>query len=50
MVLPKTGHALNLEEPDLVNQAIAAFLGQVEAGRWEPRDPRADPDQIIKTK
>ena len=50
MVLPKTGHALNLEEPDLVNQAIAAFLTQVEAGRWEPRDPRADPNQIIRTK
>ncbi len=50
MVLPKTGHALNLEEPDLTNQAIAAFLTQVEAGRWEPRDPRADPNQIIKTR
>lgn len=50
MVLPKTGHALNLEEPDLTNQAIAAFLAQVEAGRWEPRDPRANPDQIIRTK
>lgn len=50
MVLPKTGHALNLEEPDLVNQALAAFLAQVEASRWEPRDPRADPDQIIRTK
>lgn len=50
MVLPKTGHALNLEEPDMVNRAVAEFLAQVEAGRWQPRDPRADPDQIIRTK
>ena len=50
LVLPKTGHALNLEEPDLVNRALADFLAQVEAGRWNPRDPRADPDQIIKTR
>lgn len=50
MVLPKTGHALNLEEPDLVNRALSEFLAQVEAGRWTARDPRADPNQIIKTK
>ena len=50
LVLPKTGHALNLEEPDQVNRALAEFLSQVEAGRWTARDPRADPDQIIKTK
>lgn len=50
MVLPKTGHALNLEEPDLVNRAIAEFLAQVEAGRWTARDPRADPNQIIRTR
>lgn len=49
LVLPKTGHALNLEEPDMVNRALAEFLSQVEAGRWEPRDPRADPEEIIKT-
>jgi len=50
MVLPKTGHALNLEEPDMVNRALSEFLVQVEAGRWAKRDPRADPDQIIKTR
>ncbi|MGI9499290.1 MAG: alpha/beta fold hydrolase [Geminicoccaceae bacterium] len=50
LVLPKTGHALNLEEPDLVNRALAEFLAQVEAGRWQARDPRADPNEIIKTK
>jgi len=50
MVLPKTGHALNLEEPDLVNRTLAEFLAQVEADRWMARDPRADPNEIIKTK
>jgi pimeloyl-ACP methyl ester carboxylesterase len=50
MVLPKTGHALNLEEPDLVNRALAEFLAQVEAGSWQSRDSRADPNQIIKTR
>ncbi|MDH3663439.1 MAG: alpha/beta hydrolase, partial [Alphaproteobacteria bacterium] len=50
LVLPKTGHALNLEEPDLVNRALAEFLAQVESGRWLTRDPRADPNEIIKTR
>lgn len=50
LVLPKTGHALNLEEPDAVNRALADFLSQVEAGRWPERDPRADPNEIIKTR
>ena len=49
LVLPKTGHTLNLEEPDLFNRAVAEFLAQVTAGRWGPRDPRARPDEILKT-
>ncbi len=49
LVLPKTGHTLNLEEPDMVNRAVADFLAQVENGRWTARDPRARPDEIIKT-
>ena len=39
-MLPKTGHAVNLEEPDLFNRAVGEFLARVEAGRWMPRDPR----------
>jgi pimeloyl-ACP methyl ester carboxylesterase len=50
LVLPKTGHALNLEEPDMVNRALAEFFAQVEAGRWSARDPRADPNEIIRTR
>jgi pimeloyl-ACP methyl ester carboxylesterase len=48
-VLPKTGHTLNLEEPDLFNRTLAEFFAMVEAGRWLPRDSRARPDQIMRT-
>src|SRR5215472_3519945 len=40
-VLPATGHACNLEEPALFNQLVLDFVAAVEAGRWEPRDPRS---------
>ncbi|MCP5155934.1 MAG: alpha/beta hydrolase [Ectothiorhodospiraceae bacterium] len=49
LVLPKTGHTLNLEEPDVFNRALAEFFAQVEHGRWERRDPRADPGQVMRT-
>jgi pimeloyl-ACP methyl ester carboxylesterase len=40
-VLPRTGHACNLEEPALFNRLVRDFLATVEAGRWEARDPRS---------
>ena len=40
VVLPKTGHVVNLEEPDLFNAVVGDFLSRVEAGRWTGRDPR----------
>ena len=40
-ILPKSGHAINLEEPALFNQLVGDFFHQVEAGRWMPRDPRS---------
>ncbi|MGF1612088.1 MAG: alpha/beta fold hydrolase [Kiloniellales bacterium] len=49
LVLPKTGHTMNLEEPDTFNHAAAEFFAMVEAGRWTPRDPRARPDEIMRT-
>ncbi len=49
LVLPKTGHVINLEEPDAFNRAVAEFLAQVHAGSWRPRDPRARPDDLLKT-
>ena len=39
-MLPKSGHAVNLEEPDLFNAVVGDFLARVEAGRWLSRDPR----------
>jgi pimeloyl-ACP methyl ester carboxylesterase len=47
-MFPKSGHTLNLEEPALFNRMVAEFIAQVEAGRWGPRDPRADPRQIMR--
>lgn len=41
VVLPKTGHVVNLEEPDLFNQVVGDFLERVDAGRWDARDPRS---------
>jgi pimeloyl-ACP methyl ester carboxylesterase len=48
-VFPKSGHTLNLEEPELFNRLVAEFIAQVEAGRWGPRDPRANPAQVMRT-
>ena len=44
LVMPKTGHAANLEEPDLFNQVLGDFLSRVDGGRWSPRDPRTITD------
>jgi pimeloyl-ACP methyl ester carboxylesterase len=40
-VIPNSGHAINIEEPDEYNRIVGAFLSQVETGRWPERDPRA---------
>jgi proline iminopeptidase len=40
VMFPKTGHVVNLEEPDLFNRIVGEFLVCVEAGRWAVRDPR----------
>lgn len=34
VVFPQSGHAINLEEPDLFNRAVLDFLTAVEAGKW----------------
>ena len=34
VMFPKTGHVVNLEEPDLFNQVVGDFLVRVDAGRW----------------
>jgi pimeloyl-ACP methyl ester carboxylesterase len=35
-VFPKSGHAINLEEPDLFNRTVSDFLTAVESGKWSP--------------
>jgi pimeloyl-ACP methyl ester carboxylesterase len=49
MIIPKSGHTINLEEPQIFNDAVAEFIAAVEAGKWLPRDPRANPAQIMRT-
>jgi pimeloyl-ACP methyl ester carboxylesterase len=39
--IPQTGHASNLEEPDLFNQMCDRFFHQVESGQYRMRDPLA---------
>jgi pimeloyl-ACP methyl ester carboxylesterase len=41
VVMPRAGHTINIEDPEAFNAAVADFLAAVEAGRWEPRDPRS---------
>jgi pimeloyl-ACP methyl ester carboxylesterase len=40
-VVADTGHAVNVEEPDLFNRLTEDFLTLVDSGRWRPRDPRS---------
>lgn len=40
-MFPKTGHGVNLEEPDLFNRTLADFIALAEADRWPPRDARS---------
>ncbi len=39
VVLPKSGHTINLEEPEAFNRAVGEFLTAVELGKWGPRNP-----------
>ena len=39
VILPKTGHTINLEEPDVFNRFVLDFVTMVDAGHWTPRNP-----------
>jgi pimeloyl-ACP methyl ester carboxylesterase len=39
VVLPQSGHTINLEEPDLFNRMTLDFLTAVKEGKWAKRDP-----------
>jgi pimeloyl-ACP methyl ester carboxylesterase len=36
-VFPKSGHAINLEEPELFNRQVLEFLTAVDSGKWGRR-------------
>lgn len=39
LMLPQTGHTINLEEPELFNRVVSDFLTAVESCQWNARDP-----------
>ena len=45
LIVPKTGHTINLEEPDLFNNHLFKFFTAVNSNSWGNRDKRA---KIIK--
>jgi len=45
--IPQTGHACNLEEPDLFNQMCDRFFHQVESGQYRMRDPLARTHRML---
>jgi pimeloyl-ACP methyl ester carboxylesterase len=47
VMFPNSGHAINLEEPDLFNRVVLDFLTAVDAGRWPRRDPASKTGSAI---
>ena len=48
VVLPKSGHTINLEEPDAFNRAVLDFVTAVEAGRWLRRNPASRSSALLQ--
>jgi pimeloyl-ACP methyl ester carboxylesterase len=46
-VCPRSGHAINLEEPALFNAALQSFIHAVQQGAWGERDPRSFGTQVL---
>jgi len=49
-VMPKAGHAMNLEDPDAFNRLVLDFVTQVDAGRWNRRIPASQSGGILSTR
>ena len=47
VVMPNTGHTLNLEEPAAFNAHLADFFHAVDVGKWPKRDPRSTATAIL---
>jgi hypothetical protein len=43
----KTGHTVNIEEPDAFNREVWNFLVLAEAGKWTPAQPMAKGASLI---
>jgi len=39
LVIPRSGHTINLEEPDVFNRHVLDFITAVDRGRWTSRNP-----------
>ena len=39
LIIPKSGHTINLEEPDVFNRHVLDFVHVVDSGRWASRNP-----------
>ena len=42
LIVPKTGHTINLEEPALFNHHLSEFYSSINASKWNERDKRAE--------
>jgi len=49
VLLPRSGHLINLEEPAVFNNMLGDFLARVDAGRWQMRDERSRTSNILWT-
>ena len=47
LVMPRCGHAMNLEDPDAFNRGVLEFITWVDAGRWWARNPETLAGSII---
>jgi pimeloyl-ACP methyl ester carboxylesterase len=47
VVLPCSGHTINIEEPEAFNRAVLEFLIRVDEGRAHVRDPRSAASGIL---
>jgi pimeloyl-ACP methyl ester carboxylesterase len=41
LVVPRSGHTITSEEPEMVNAALAELFAAAEAGRWLAHKPSA---------
>ncbi|MCI0440395.1 MAG: alpha/beta hydrolase [Chloroflexi bacterium] len=45
---PQSGHAINLEEPELFNRTVLDFLTAVESGKWAKREAGVQSGALVE--